>query len=147
MSKDDMEKLKTQLKQYSHIMKNIDNLENRLYEIDNKLYSVGGGYNTDDRVQTNKDPDKWTELLDKKIRLEEEINAKLAQSYTEMMRIEKIINGLDEEEKLLMRLKYIDCLTWEEVAVNMGYTWRHIHRIHGRCLMNIINSENVIVCQ
>lgn len=41
-----------------------------------------------------------------------------------------------EREKCVLRLKYIHCLTWEEVAVRMGYGWRQMHNIHGEALTN-----------
>ena len=29
-----------------------------------------------------------------------------------------------------MRYRYIDGLDWIDVAANMNYSWRHMHRIH-----------------
>lgn len=40
----------------------------------------------------------------------------------------------DETEKLVLRLRYIHGKKWEEIAVEMGYEFRHITRIHGRGL-------------
>lgn len=135
-----MEKLKKDLKKYHTLKKNVDRFEELLFRIDNKLQSLGG-FSTDERIQTTKDPDKWTELISKKIEIQNDINKKLMEGYEEMARIEKLIESLDEDGKLLMRLKYIDCLTWEEVAVEMGYSWRHMHRIHGKCLKNVIECQ------
>lgn len=54
-----------------------------------------------------------------------------------------IENMEDEREKDLLRLKYLQGLTWEEVAVAMHYDIRHIFRIHGDALLNL----HVIECQ
>lgn len=40
----------------------------------------------------------------------------------------------DEDEKRVLRLRYIRGLKWEEVEVEMHYRWTQIHRIHGKAL-------------
>ena len=42
----------------------------------------------------------------------------------------------DEDEQRVLRLRYIKGLKWEEVAVEMGYSWKQIHRIHSEALKN-----------
>lgn len=42
----------------------------------------------------------------------------------------------DETEKTVLRLRYIHCKTWEQVAVDIGYSWKQMHRIHSRALDN-----------
>lgn len=51
--------------------------------------------------------------------------------------IEKKINAVENaEEQEVLRLRYIKGLKWEEVALSIGYTWQHTHRIHSRALNN-----------
>lgn len=40
----------------------------------------------------------------------------------------------DEDEQRVLRLRYIKGLKWEEVAVEMGYSWKWIHKIHSEAL-------------
>lgn len=42
----------------------------------------------------------------------------------------------DEDEQRVLRLRYIKGMKWEEVAVEMGYSWKQIHRIHSEALRN-----------
>lgn len=42
----------------------------------------------------------------------------------------------DEDEQRVLRLRYIKGLKWEEVAVEMGYSWKQVHRIHSDALRN-----------
>lgn len=42
----------------------------------------------------------------------------------------------DEDEKRVLRLRYIRGLKWEEVAMEMNYRWTQMHRIHGKALKN-----------
>lgn len=42
----------------------------------------------------------------------------------------------DETESLLLRYRYIHGLKWEDIALRMDYSWKQIHRIHGKALSN-----------
>ena len=46
----------------------------------------------------------------------------------------KINDMSSENEKLLLHLRYIRGLTFEEVADKMGYSMRHVIRMHGSAL-------------
>lgn len=137
--------VKHKLQEYKWIRENVQALEDRLLEIDTQLQKVTANMETD-RVQTTKDNDKWTGLIAEKMKVEDHINKEIVKGYREMGRIEKMIERLDEREKLLIRYRYIDCLTWEEIACKMYYTWQHMHRIHANCLRNINKNNNVIEC-
>lgn len=41
-----------------------------------------------------------------------------------------------EDDRLLLTYRYIRLMTWERIAVKMGYSWRQIIRLHGRALEN-----------
>ncbi|WP_409229084.1 sigma factor-like helix-turn-helix DNA-binding protein [Gudongella sp. SC589] len=127
---------KERLKEYKWIMENIQELEDRLLELDTTLQKITSSMG-DDRVQTTPDPDKWTDLLHQKMQVQKKINKELEKAYKEMGYIEDAISKLPEREKRLMRLRYIKGLTWEEVAVEMGQTWQHMHRIHAKCLESL----------
>ena len=53
----------------------------------------------------------------------------------------KTINAINKVDNTLQRTVlvayYINCKTWEEVADELGYDIRHIHRIHGEALKKI----------
>lgn len=59
------------------------------------------------------------------------------------VRIEDEISVLDEEEQRLVRLKYFRGLTWEEVAVRLGVSWRTVHNWHGRILRKLNKEPSV----
>lgn len=50
--------------------------------------------------------------------------------------IGKIEAMSDETEKILLRYRYIHLLKWEEIAVKMEYSWKGIHKVHGRALQH-----------
>lgn len=52
-------------------------------------------------------------------------------------RIEKDISRLkDEDEKAVLRYRYIQGLKWEDVCDRIGFSWKHTHRIHSNALEN-----------
>lgn len=59
---------------------------------------------------------------------------KVAELDKALVEIEQAIECLEPRERTLIRLYYVEGLTWEEVCVEMSYSWRQIHRIHARAL-------------
>lgn len=55
----------------------------------------------------------------------------LCEALTEL---EDAIQVLDSRERELIRLYYADGLTWEQVCVEISYSWRQTHNIHKRAL-------------
>ena len=135
-----MNKIKARLNEYKWIQENIINLENRLLEIDTKLQKITNTLQSD-VVQTTKDSDKWTLLIQKKLDLQELINAEVANGYKEMAKLEGLVSELSEREKLLIRYRYIDCLEWELICVKMHYSWRQIHYIHSDALRKLSKTK------
>lgn len=135
-----MNRLKARLNEYKWVQENIINLENRLLEIDTKLQKITNTLQLD-VVQTTKDSDKWTLLIQKKLDLQELINAEVANGYKEMAKLEGLVSELSEREKLLIRYRYIDCLEWELICVKMHYSWRQIHYIHSEALRKLSKTK------
>ena len=127
---------KERLYQYKWIRENIKNLEDRLLEIDTKLQKTTNTLQTD-IVQTTKDSDKWTLLIQKRMDVEELINAEICKGLEEMKYIENAISKLEGREKLIMRYRYIDCMKWEKICVLLNYDWSYVHSIHASILKKI----------
>ena len=49
---------------------------------------------------------------------------------------QKIEEMSSETEKMVLRYRYIHLLNWEEIAVKMCYSWKGIHKVHGRSLQH-----------
>ena len=54
-----------------------------------------------------------------------------------LLEIEQAIDTLGPTERRLMRLRYIDGLSWEAICRRINYSWRQIHRIHSQALIKI----------
>lgn len=73
-------------------------------------------------------------ILDEQIELLKVERLEKARCYQKIERQIKQMENEDEQE--VLRLRYITGLKWEEVALKMNYSWKWIHKIHGRALQN-----------
>lgn len=76
------------------------------------------------------------------ISLQERYKAKLAELAAAQAHIEDLIESLEPMERKLFRHRYIEGLTWEEVCVAIGYSWRQTHNIHGAALDKLLEATD-----
>ena len=70
--------------------------------------------------------------------MEQKIKSEIDRYVDLQNEIRETINKLkNNDEKLLLRYKYIFFMTWEEVAEKMNVSMRTVHRIHGNALNNL----------
>lgn len=130
------ETIKYRLQQYKRIKENIKDLEDMIIEIDTKLQKITTNLSVD-KVQTTKDIDKWSELISKKIIVETKLKMQLLRMYEEIEFIEAKIDKLDEMEKKLIRLRYYKGMKWEEICVELNYSWSQTHDYHSKILKKL----------
>ncbi len=79
--------------------------------------------------------------MDKVLEIDVEINREIDELQIVRQEIRNTLNQLEDENlKLLMEYRYIDGLTWEQIAVKMNYCWRQVCRKHGQALTQITMS-------
>lgn len=126
---------KAQLRAYKDLRRERDKIKEQLDELETVLYGPKGqrldgmprsGSGENSHIIDRKG-DRHTELQKLYTEKVDELTAR-------MLEIEAAIEPLEPTERTLIRLHYFQDLTWEEVAVEMGYCWRHVHRLHGRAL-------------
>ena len=72
------------------------------------------------------------------IELESEINADIDQLTDTRREISEAIQTVkDEKLQLLLEYRYVDGMTWDQIAVKMEYSYMHICRLHGKALSNL----------
>lgn len=124
---------KQELQEYFWIQKKIQHLENKLFELESDAQKVTTTLSNEPQGNTFSS-DRVGDIVTDMIAVKEEISSYLKLSYAAIKRIEKAAESLPAREGYLIRLRYIDCKRWEEIAVDMGYTWQHIHKIHSSAL-------------
>ena len=125
---------KEQLKAYRALRLEHDRLDAMLDELEGVMYAPrtqrldgqpSGGAGTDSEVE--RATEQHDELLERYRQKVRELRAALTE-------IEEGIKVLEPRERTLIRLHYIQGLTWEQVCVAMNYSWRQVHRIHSSAL-------------
>lgn len=85
----------------------------------------------------------------------DKINRKMCKSLSELCKLLDIwtnyVEKLEEDEQLLINLRYFECRSWRTVAKDLKYDERHVYRLHGKALANLSeivnNCENIERCQ
>lgn len=71
-------------------------------------------------------------------KLQKRIDDEIIKSVNVRVEIENtLLNVSDAQEAKVLRLRYIDMMKWEEICVQMNYSWKQIHRVHKRALENL----------
>lgn len=79
--------------------------------------------------------------------LDQEIDQKTDALIDLRRKIEEAIQSIpDETERLVIEYKYIDNKRWEQIAIDLHYTYRHITRMHGRAIQKIEVPKDVLEC-
>lgn len=87
-----------------------------------------------DRVQVSP-ANRMEELIPKLIKIEAELTDALVKYNTEVLKRTQEISELSNPMHVtVLTARYCNGKKWEEIAVETGYTFRHILRIHGDAL-------------
>lgn len=112
----------------------VANLQREKENIRQLMYSIGGGVGGE-RVQTSRNNDKFGTLygrMDEKVR---QIDEKLLELIEFKLKVSGEINGLNDARYInLLYMRYIDSRSWDEIAVDMEYSTRHVLKLHKEAL-------------
>lgn len=93
-------------------------------------------------VQSSKDPHKFDRLV--------ELEMEIDKAVDELIRVKgEVLAGImkleDGRHRKILRERYIDGMTFEEIAVSIKYSWKQTRRLHAAALAKmeeLINAEN-----
>ena len=133
---------KAELRAYKDLRGERDKIKQQLDELETVLYGPKGqrldgmprGGSRNNRHIVDNLGDRHTEL-------QQLYESKVAELDAKMLEIERAIEVLEPRERTLVRLHYFQGLTWEQVAVEINYSWAQTHRIHGKALKKLQGSE------
>ena len=124
---------KKQLQRYGWLQKNIQRLEEKILELRAAAEKMTMTISDKPR-DASPERDKAANMTVKMMDVEKLLNEQLHQSYILFQEVEKVVSKLPEREQYLIRARYIDCRSWEEIAMDMGYAEAQIYRIHLKAL-------------
>ena len=91
-----------------------------------------------ERISGTKQHSPMESSLVKVIDLEYEINDDIDRLVDLKREIIEVVNSVQPAEcQLVLEMRYLSFMTWEEIADRMNYSYRQVHRIHGQALSNI----------
>lgn len=125
---------KYDLRRYKHIKAEAQQLEEQIRELELTMIVPGCQQITGMPMVHGFDKDKIGNLIAKADKLRSIYLDKMDKLLELQAEVEYGLDKLEHDEQRLIRLYYFNGYTWEEVAVQMDYTWRHIHRLHKKIL-------------
>lgn len=105
----------------------------RLRELATKTTTAFG----DDWVQSSAE-NKTEKIVAKIVDLEKEVNNEINRFQNIKHEVESTIALVpDSKQRAVLTRRYISGKTWEQIAVDLNYTYRNICYIHGRALQEV----------
>ena len=127
---------KEYLRQYKLMTARIRNREHDLAELREERESIS--INLDGMPHGTRLSDKTARLAAQLADAEEEIIELRSEAWSIRMEIVRTLNRIQTPEyNTLLYLRYIEGKTWEQIAVEMHYTFRHTTRLHGDALREV----------
>ena len=87
-----------------------------------------------DGAQSSKDPHKFDKLAELESLVDEKVD-QLVDLKAEILRT--IMKLEDNRQRMVLMEYYLEMKTWEQVAVDLHYSYMHVTRIHGYALREI----------
>ena len=127
---------KEYLRQYKLMTARIRNREHDLAELREERESIS--INLDGMPHGTSLSAKTARLAAQLADAEEEIIELRSEAWSIRMEIVRTLNRIQTPEyNTLLYLRYIEGKTWEQIAVEMHYTFRHTTRLHGDALREV----------
>lgn len=93
------------------------------------------------------DMHRMENIIAKIIDLENEINGEIDRLIDLKREMRTVINAVDSpEHTVVLELRHLCFKTWEQIAVEMGYSIQHIYRIHEQALQRIAVPKDARKC-
>lgn len=128
---------KERLRNYRALKRELKQIEERLVSVEAALYSPKIQKLTGMPAGGSHEGSALEAMATQHMELRDHYARKMVELTAELLSIETAIDALSVTERTLLRFRYIEGLTWEEVCVAMSYSWRQIHYLHNRALTHL----------
>jgi hypothetical protein len=139
----EIELKKQSLKRYRKYRSSIRRLEKKIYLLDERIKSVKTpNYSATPRGGT---PITVEDLIADKLELEERLERFKAKAQKAKREILSELDELEDDRySELLETYYIDCIPFETISENMGYTERHIYRLFNEAISALVQMSTNI---
>lgn len=90
-----------------------------------------------DVVQVSKQGNRQEDLIIRILDLEKETTKDIDKLIDEKKRAKAVIDELDGPYRLVMTMRYLECMKWEEIAYRLEYSIQAVYKIHGQALKRV----------
>lgn len=130
-------KAKEYLQQVRKAQLHISSLQEEIETMKELAVSIGA-MNQDEKVLSSVSQDKMADIIckieDRMTELKDKVTEYIQLRAEVMATISKVDN--DDYQQILYK-RYCQMKKWEEIALDMSYTWRWVIKLHGRALDEI----------
>lgn len=124
-------------KQYLNRVRRIDKEITALLRLVQKtresLETITQNYDSDG-AQSTKNPHKYDRLVELESLVDQKIDEQIQMKADILCTIMQLD---DRRQRLVLMEYYIEMKTWEQVAVDLNYSYMHVTRIHGYALKEV----------
>ena len=128
---------KYDLREYRYLRKEMAQLQDQIQSIRSLMLAPKNQVITGMPRGSRKSGDSIGEVLGRVEKLERRYTDKYNALLRKCEKIETVIEPLSCRERALIRYKYFQGLTWEQVALEMNYSVDNIYKMHGKILQKI----------
>ena len=118
----------------------IESNQQELADLNVLKTSISGIDYSKDKVQLSPSSDaSFVKIVEKIVELENTIREDTERMLQLKLEIRNVINQVvDNEEKLLLKYRYLNFFSWEEICDKMNVSIRTAHRIHSEALETVV---------
>lgn len=120
------------------IDREINELLKEKEEVRDRVLKIIQSY-TADAVQSTKDPHKFDRVVEQEAEIDRNIDELVAVKTEINKGISQLTDGRYRE---ILRLRYLQGMKFERIAVTMNYSLRHVFTLHGRALLKMEEIVN-----
>lgn len=134
---------KQYLNRVRRIDKEISSLLRLVQRTRESLEAVTQNYDSDG-AQSTKNPHRFDRLAELESLVDEKIDEQIQMKADTLCTIMELN---DRVQRILLMDYYVEMMTWEQVAVDLNYSYMHITRLHGYALkevQKILQQKNML---
>jgi len=128
---------KSELKNYREIVRGAEKLAE---EIERLRCKAEGRTRPDGMPHGNCSEDRLSGIVAQIVDLSKLLEGKQESLIFRRKQIEDAIDQLNPREQILIRLKYLHSLSWNQVAQELNYSVRQVTRLHGEIIKKMVRD-------
>lgn len=120
-----------------------DRIDERIEERERLLAKLTAGRGTNLSGMPRGGRYDWTDAVSRVI----EADRAIAAEITKLCEVKRLVNDAieaveDSRRRRVLELRYRNYMRWEQIADVMGYDVRHVTRLHGEALLDVVVPES-----